>query len=344
MQHIGYQPLNLALTQFRRAAGYLLRKSAYKSCRPECAAHRSVFQLISKFIFLTVIASVMLPHPAKSESAAVDPARGASDVPRAEYLLAMQYEYGEGEIKDYLRAASLFCSAARAGNRDALFELGWMYANGRGVPSDDHFARGLFELAARLGHQHASALLSFFSTATPSEVPPCLTPVAPSHESLPMERNASASRDLHNLSGDKIYRLVARLAPQYKIDPDLALAVIYAESGFNQNAVSAKNAQGLMQLIPETAKRFHVKNPFDPEQNIAGGLAYLRWLLNLFKGDVRLVTAAYNAGEGAIQHYRGIPPYPETRRYVEKITALYGHTFHPFGTAPSEKTSVKMKK
>jgi soluble lytic murein transglycosylase-like protein len=105
------------------------------------------------------------------------------------------------------------------------------------------------------------------------------------------------------------------------------------ESGFNQRALSPKNAQGLMQLIPETAQRFRVKNAFDPEQNIRGGLAYLQWLLALFQGDVRLVVAAYNAGERAVERYRGIPPYRETQSYVQKVTSLYRKTTHPFGDA-----------
>jgi soluble lytic murein transglycosylase-like protein len=115
--------------------------------------------------------------------------------------------------------------------------------------------------------------------------------------------------------------LVARLAPSYAVDPQLALAVIAVESGFRVNAVSPKNAQGLMQLIPATARRFRVGDPFDPESNVRGGLAYLQWLLARFDGDVRLVAAAYNAGEGAVLRHKGVPPYPETRDYVRKIMA-----------------------
>ena len=108
------------------------------------------------------------------------------------------------------------------------------------------------------------------------------------------------------------------------------MAVISVESGFNVRAVSPKNAQGLMQLIPETAQRFRVKNAFDPAENIKGGMAYLQWLLAFFKGDVSLVVAAYNAGERAVERYRGIPPYPETRDYVRKIKQLYKKPIHPY--------------
>ena len=93
---------------------------------------------------------------------------------------------------------------------------------------------------------------------------------------------------------------------------------------------SNRNAQGLMQLIPETAARFNVTKPFDPVQNIKGGLAYLRWLLAYFRGDVTLVVAAYNAGEGAVNKYRGVPPYAETRGYVQQIRAYYRKLQHPF--------------
>jgi soluble lytic murein transglycosylase-like protein len=110
----------------------------------------------------------------------------------------------------------------------------------------------------------------------------------------------------------------------------LALAVIRAESNFNPTARSQKNAQGLMQLIPETSERFNVSRPFDPVQNVRGGLAYLRWLLAYFEGNVLLVAAAYNAGEGAVNRYGGIPPFAETRGYVKRIMQLFGKSEHPY--------------
>lgn len=110
---------------------------------------------------------------------------------------------------------------------------------------------------------------------------------------------------------------------QFGVDPQLVRAVIQVESGFNTNAVSRKGAQGLMQLIPDTARRFGVHSPFDPRQNIAGGVAYLKHLLALFSGDVSLAVAAYNAGENAVLRWGGIPPYPETIDYVHKVTGLY---------------------
>ena len=95
------------------------------------------------------------------------------------------------------------------------------------------------------------------------------------------------------------------------IDARLVEAVIAIESAFDPRALSAKGAQGLMQLMPDTAQRFGVANPWDPKQNIAGGTAYLRWLIDEFNDDPRRVLAAYNAGEGDVTRYGGVPPYPE---------------------------------
>lgn len=124
-------------------------------------------------------------------------------------------------------------------------------------------------------------------------------------------------------SQDRIGRitdLIRALAPAYRLDPNLVLAVIETESSFDPKALSPKNAQGLMQLIPKTAARFGVTDVWDPRQNLKGGMAYLRWLLDYFGGDVRLALAGYNAGEKAVKRYGGIPPYPETIGYVRTVT------------------------
>ena len=136
----------------------------------------------------------------------------------------------------------------------------------------------------------------------------------------------------------KIADLVAALAPRYEVEPRLALSLIQVESNFEPRAVSVKNAQGLMQLVPETATRFKVVNPFDARDNVRGGLAYLRWLLAYYQGRVPLVAAAYNAGEAAVDRYRGIPPYAETRDYVRRVLRLYRserHAYDPRVVAPS---------
>lgn len=120
--------------------------------------------------------------------------------------------------------------------------------------------------------------------------------------------------------------LIQRLATQHSIDPRLVQAIITVESNFDPYAVSRAGAQGLMQLMPDTAARYRVEDPFDPQANIEGGVRYLRDLFRMFPGDIRHVLAAYNAGEGTVQQYGGIPPYAETQRYVERVLALYGAT------------------
>jgi len=120
-----------------------------------------------------------------------------------------------------------------------------------------------------------------------------------------------------------INQLVEQIASRYQVDPDLIRAVIRVESDYDPKAVSSKGAMGLMQLIPATAHRFGVTNPFDPKQNIEGGVNYLKYLLNLFGGDLNLSLAAYNAGEHSVQRSGGIPDIPETQSYVRKVTAIY---------------------
>jgi soluble lytic murein transglycosylase-like protein len=112
--------------------------------------------------------------------------------------------------------------------------------------------------------------------------------------------------------------IVAPIAAKYGIETDMVLRIIEAESGGNPNAVSPRGAQGLMQLMPATARALGVQNPFDPVQNIEGGVRYLRHLLDRF-GDWRLALAAYNAGPGNVARYGGIPPFPETHRYLRRI-------------------------
>ena len=116
---------------------------------------------------------------------------------------------------------------------------------------------------------------------------------------------------------------IREAATLYQIPEALVRAVIRVESDFDPRAVSPANARGLMQLVPQTAERMMVTDSFDPRQNIFGGVRYLRVLANLFNGDIELTIAAYNAGEGAVMKYGGIPPYQETQDYVVKVLANY---------------------
>jgi soluble lytic murein transglycosylase-like protein len=111
-------------------------------------------------------------------------------------------------------------------------------------------------------------------------------------------------------------------AAEFGVEVAIIRAIMHAESAFNPNALSRAGAQGLMQLMPPTAQRFGVVNAFDPQQNIRGGVQYLSWLLKRFKGDLTLAAAGYNAGEGAVDRHKGVPPYNETRRYVERVAVL----------------------
>jgi soluble lytic murein transglycosylase-like protein len=113
--------------------------------------------------------------------------------------------------------------------------------------------------------------------------------------------------------------IIKSFANEYGVDHALVKAVIHAESGYNPNAVSNKGAAGLMQLMPKTAQGLKVYDSFDPRENIRGGVRYLKFLLDTFKGDVTLALAAYNAGLNKVAKYGGVPPYNETRNYVSKV-------------------------
>jgi hypothetical protein len=249
---------------------------------------------------------------------ALEAAAKRGDVPSL-MTLAVMYERGESVERNFIRSNELYCKAAARGNVDAIFRLAQIYGSGREVMPSEGVAGLLINKAAELGSERAKELLQYVSRGTGSALPACMKePVA----DVVAARAPIVSAD--------VARLVERWAPQYSIDPALVMALIRVESNSDANAVSPKNAQGLMQLIPATASRFGVKNAFNSVDNLKGGLAYLQWLMSHFKGDVLLVLAAYNAGEKAVERYRGIPPYRETREYVKQITALYTKPTHPY--------------
>ena len=257
----------------------------------------------------------------------------------------MRYEYGIGVKQDYSRARRLYCVAVRQGHIPAHYRLGAMYANGRGLARDEARAAALFRWAAANGDVPSRHMLEWIKVPAPAEPVPCAGPVARTRPRPSPSSPFAARRELVALTPSvspplppspvarrrapsaperaEIEALVQRMAPDYGLEPALVLAVIGAESSFKIFARSPKAAQGLMQLIPKTARRFGVRDPYDPVQNLQGGMAYLQWLLAYFQGDVRLALAGYNAGEGAVQRYGGVPPYRETRAYVEKITRSY---------------------
>lgn len=117
--------------------------------------------------------------------------------------------------------------------------------------------------------------------------------------------------------------MIEEHANSARLDPKLVRAVIQTESGYNASALSTVGAMGLMQLMPGTARELAVDDPYDPSQNVRGGTAYLRQMLDLFKGSLELAVAAYNAGPGAVKKYGGVPPYRETVGYVQRVLGLY---------------------
>ncbi|MDA2937471.1 lytic transglycosylase domain-containing protein [Acidobacteria bacterium AH-259-A15] len=134
-----------------------------------------------------------------------------------------------------------------------------------------------------------------------------------------LSRPASPLQDVR----ERYISLISKAAAKYRLDENLVKAITWVESRYNPKAISPKGCIGLMQLHPDTARRFDVRDIFDPAENIEGGTKYLNFLMNAFRGNLRHVLAAYNAGEKAVMRYNGVPPYPETQQYVRKVMALY---------------------
>ena len=146
-------------------------------------------------------------------------------------------------------------------------------------------------------------------------------PVTKVNANIYTAQASSASEKI--TSKEQIKNIIFRAAKKHGVDEKLVNALVKQESGFNPNAKSKVGAMGLMQLMPATAKGLGVTNPMDPEQNVEGGVKYLKSMLNKYNGNVILALAAYNAGPGAVDKYSGVPPYKETQNYVKNILANY---------------------
>ena len=171
----------------------------------------------------------------------------------------------------------------------------------------------------------AAAEVQSFVQARPAATP---APEAPATQNFRPRTQSSGSNSA------EIDRIIEEAAARHHVDANLVRAVIKVESNFNPAAVSRKGAMGLMQLMPATARKFNVSNPFDPRQNVEAGVQHLKRLLDNFGGDVGLTLAAYNAGEAALNRNSGVPPYPETRQYLRQVKGFYGGGASTLSSAP----------
>lgn len=206
------------------------------------------------------------------------------------------------------------------GSPDGFYQVGKLLSETKSGLRNPPLGNAYLALASRLGHQRAQ------------DIHDPLIEHAPlldegddfSRMLIGEEFDMQSYLDALSVEKRKVAKMIQKQAPRYEIDTRFVLAVAMAESNFNSYAVSPKNAQGVMQLIPDTQERFGVKKPFDPASSIRGGLSYLKWLFARFRGDLALVAAAYNAGEGAVDRYGDIPPFPETRQYVRRVMFFAG--------------------
>ncbi len=262
---------------------------------------------MKNILFGAVLMGIGLVLPHAAVAATVDrtlhalESLAAKGSARAQYELAMHYDKAQGAPRDSRLALSLYCKAARQGHAEAARRAGHLILTGGAGFTDKPLGYAWLRQASSSGARAPDR-------CEPLSIRPFIPAQPPA----------------------RLKALVDKLAPSYGLDPALVLAVMSVESGFNAKAVSEKNAMGLMQLIPETAERFGVREVFKPEDNIRGGMRYLRWLLAYFEGDVTLALAGYNAGEGAVVRYKGAPPYRETQDYLVRVRSLYAAQHHSF--------------
>jgi TPR repeat protein len=250
-----------------------------------------------------------------------------ADAPQLRALLEQGWaaEAGIGQPRNEYLAAGLYCESARMGSAEGYYRVGLLFLDGEHFPRNKKSAAAFFSVASQLGHNASSDMLDITGPPAAS-IPSCVSV----EQAIDSSGEFDMDHYVNALSYPKrsVAKLIEKLAPRYSVDVKLALAIASVESNFEILARSPKDAQGVMQLIPETALRFNVRNPYDAEQNIRGGLAYLRWLKAYFRGDMVRVIAAYNSGEKTVDRYQGIPPYYETQVYVRRVLYFSGMSLH----------------
>ena len=269
-------------------------------------------RFISFFLLLIAMASTL---PAYAEP--------LEEAPRV--LAALEQgraaETGKGVGKNLRLALRLYCDAAAMGGPEGFLRIGRVLATAPGGLRNPLLANAYLAMAASLGSDEA--LQYYDPRYGNAEIEgDCPVPAGMDYAEAGFDVDAYLSKQ--SAAKQQLASLIRKVARKYNMDARFALAIAMAESNLDPAAVSPRNAQGVMQLIPATQERFGVTRPFDPEQNIKGALAYIRWLEKRFAGDWRLVAAAYNAGEGAVDRHNGIPPYAETQQYVRRVMHFAG--------------------
>ena len=283
------------------------------------APARRIVRRFLAALLLACCAGGVFADPREPEN---DEALGFVEAPRIVAALAQgeAAERGKGVRKNAYLAMELYCDAATMGRPEGFYRVGRILAAGPKALRNPSLANAYLALAARLGHEKAANL--YDAKAENADI----DRVCGRLYGLAGVQRLDLDAYVASLSAERrrIAALIRKQAPAYGVDARFALAVALVESNLNAAAVSPKNAQGVMQLIPETQERFGVRKPFDAEQNVKGGLAYLRWLQRRFSGNPALVAAAYNAGEGAVEQHGGPPPYPETQAYIRRVLSYAG--------------------
>ncbi len=249
--------------------------------------------------------------------------------------------------KDQRRAAALYCEAARAGDVGAMFNLGWMYANGRGVARDDALAAYFFARAAREGHAQAREMLKFVDSGQ-LVYPQCMLLPAPDPTADGAVQTAQALDALAyaELPPDKrrIAELVVKAAPQYGIDPRLALAIVAAESNFQAGRALGQGCARRDAAYLRLPQRDSTSGIASTSRTMSrAGFPIFAGCSPTTRDEVSLAVAAYNAGEAAVDRYRGVPPYAETRAYVQRVQRLFADEWHPYDPSVADSSAILVR-